>query len=226
MKKIAFAVIIIFFMAQYAHAAPCYGTKMPKKNKFFIGLESYSLFKRYLENNQGKVRSQQQFLDVSYGIFDWLSLDLKGGIGNIKQRPVDSSEVDYSFSFAGGYGLRFKFFDKNKIKLVFGFQHISVHPKHTYVSDVKNRAILDDWQTSLLASYEFKRITPYLGARWSRVDYIHWIGDNRKRIMSSMTRDIGLIYGFTIPITQKTWLNLEGSAFDSDALAVSINHSF
>lgn len=226
MLKLFSSLIFSLCLVSLSYAAPCYGTRLPEKNKLFVGFESYSLFKRYLEDSKGKLRSQQQFYTMSYGIFDWLSLDLKGGMGNIKQHPLGSDEVDYSMGFAGGYGLRLKFLDKNSWKMVFGFQHISVHPKKTHVADVKNKAVLDDWQTSLLASYSFKQVTPYLGTRWSRVDYIHWVGSDRKRTMSDFTKSIGLIYGFEIPLGKKFWAILEGSAFDSDALAVSINYSF
>lgn len=226
MKKIIFCFLSIVLFQSAANAAPCYGTKLPQKNKLFAMVESHSLFKRQLENSFGKMRSQQEFYGMSYGIFDWLSIDLKAGAGNIKQHPQDANEVDYSASFAGGYGLRLKFFDKDNFKAVLGFQHISVHPKHTYVNGVKNRAILDDWQWSILGSYSFKWLTPYLGTRWSRVDYIHWIGEDRKRHMSAGDREIGLIYGLDIPFTQKIWLNLEGSSFDSDAFSCSLNYSF
>jgi len=215
-----------FFIFDFSYAAPCYGTRLPEKKKFFASLESYSLFKRYLEDDYGKVRSQQQFYGMSYGVFNWLSIDLKAGGGNIKQHPVGSDEVDYSSSFAGGYGLRVKFLDKNKIKMVLGFQHISVHPKSTHLGDVKNKAILDDWQWSLLSSYDFKWVTPYLGTRWSRVDYIHWVGGERKRRMSDLSKSIGFIYGLDIPIGKKFWVNMEGSAFDSDAFAFSLNYGF
>jgi len=226
LRKVFIFMLFVFCLIRFSYAAPCYGTKMPEKHKLFASLESYSLFKRYLENSQGKMRSQQQFYGMSFGVFHWLSIDLKAGAGNIKQHPLGSDEVDYSTSFAGGYGLRLKFFEKDKIKAVLGFQHISVHPKSTHLGDVKNKAILDDWQWSLLASYSFKRLTPYLGTRWSRVDYIHWIGDNRKRTMSDFTKSVGFIYGMDVPITERFWLNIEGSAFDSDALACSINYSF
>lgn len=226
MRKIILALILIFCLVSISYAAPCYGTKMPGKNKFFASLESHSIFKRYLENEYGKLRSQQQFYGMSYGIFDWFCIDLKAGAGNIKQHPVGSDEVDYHTNFAGGYGLRLKFFEQKNIKMVFGFQHISVHLKSTHLGNVKNKAILDDWQTSLLASYSFKRITPYLGTRWSRIDYIHTVGDSKKRKMSDLTKSYGLICGFDIPITEKIWLNLEGSAFDSEAFNFSVNYSF
>jgi hypothetical protein len=199
---------------------------MPEKNKFFAGLQSHSIFKRYLEDDYGKLRSTQYFLLVSYGVFDWLSIDLKGGAGNIKQHPLGSDEIDYTSNFAGGYGFRLRFFDKNDYKMVFGFQHISVHPKSTHLGDVKNSAILDDWQVSLLVSRDFKRFTPYMGTRWSRVDYIHNVLGERKRRMSDLTKDMGVILGCDIPLTARTWINLEGQALDSEAAAVSLNFSF
>jgi hypothetical protein len=234
-KKITKVFFVLFLLyaigcalfANNAYAAPCYGTRMPDKFKFTCGFESYSLFKRYLRDTYGKVRSQQQFFNLSFGVLDWVSLDLKAGGGNIKQHPVGSDEIDYTSSFAGGYGLRLKFFDKDKIKGVFGFQHISVHPKSTHLGDIKNKAILDDWQFSLLGSYDFKIITPYIGMRWSRIDYIHKAADeSRKHIRSDATKCIGLIFGFDVPVTKAIWINLEGQFLDSDALAASINYKF
>lgn len=208
------------------YAAPCYGTTMPEQKEFFMGLQSYSLLNRYLEDEKGKVRSTQNFLLLSYGVFDWLAIDLKGGAGNIKQRPPDHSELDYPYGFDGGYGLRIKFFDKEKIKMVFGFQHISVHPKNIHVDNVKNKAVLDDWQVSLLVSAGFSKFTPYLGTRWSRIDYIHWVEDDRKRVMSESNKQIGLICGVDVPLTEKIWLNIEGQFLDSEAVAGSINYRF
>jgi hypothetical protein len=218
--------IFIFGFWILACAAPCYGTKMPQQKAFFIGAQTHAVFKRYLENEYGKLRSAQHFFLLSYGVFDWLSIDLKAGSGNIKQHPIGSDEVDYTSNFSGGYGLRWKIYERQNIKTVFGFQHISVHPRSTHLGNIKNKAILDDWQTSLLASYDFKKITPYLGTRWSRIDYIHLEADNRKRKMSDFTKDIGLIVGFDMPLNRQVWLNFEGQLFDSEAAAFSVNYSF
>lgn len=207
-------------------AAPCYGTRMPAQNEIFAGLQNYNIFNRDQENDLGRLRSSQSFLLISYGVFDWLSIDLKGGAGNIKQHPGDSDEVDYVSNFAGGYGYRLKLYDRDNTRIVFGFQHISVHPHSTHLGDVKHRGILDDWQYSLLFSKGFAKLTPYLGARWSRVDYIHWVGSTRKRVMSDLTKGTGLIIGCDIPIKDKTWLNLEGQFLDGESLAFSLNHSF
>lgn len=225
-KRILILIFGFWILSFNSYAAPCYGTKLPKKKQFFSGLQYYNMFNRYLEDDYGKIRSAQYFLLLSYGVFDWLSIDLKGGAGSIKQHPPTSAELSYANSFAGGYGFRLKFFDKHNLRMVFGFQHISVHPESVRAANVKNQAILDDWQASLLVSADFKKITPYLGTRWSRIDYIHKQGDTRKRKMSPAGKSIGFIYGIDLPLAEKIWLNLEGQAFDSDAFAVSLNYSF
>ncbi|MDP2941729.1 MAG: hypothetical protein Q8N85_05740 [Candidatus Omnitrophota bacterium] len=213
-------------MNSSCYAAPCIGTNLPKKNKFQAGLGSYSVFKRYLANQAGKLRSQQEFVLLSYGVFDWLSIDLKGGAGYIKQQPPGSAALYYRAFLGGGYGFRLKFYDRKNIRGVFGFQHISIHPKTVHINGVKHKAVSDDWQFSLLGSYNFKKVTPYLGTRWSRYDYIHWQNNSRKRQKSDLTRSVGLIYGCDLPLTEKIWANLEGSSFDSEALSVSLNYNF
>jgi hypothetical protein len=222
-----FIFLFAFFILRYpCYAAPCYGTKMPLKKGLFAGLQTHAIFKRYLENEFGKVRSLQHFFLLSYGVYDWLAIDLKAGAGYIKQRPVTSSEIDYSTNFAGGYGFRLKLYDKKDTRMVFGFQHISVHPKSVHLGTVKNKAILDDWQFSFLVSRDIFKVTPYLGTCWSRIDYIHWTGSDRKRIMSDLTKSTGLIFGLDIPVSKKVWVNLEGQFLDSEDCSFSLNYNF
>lgn len=226
MLKLALFIILNFCFIIPTYAAPCYGTKMPAKKKFVIGLQTHTIFKRYLKDEYGKLRSTQHFLLVSYGVYDWVSIDLKGGLGNIKQHPVGSDEVDYSSSFAGGYGFRLKLYDEEMTKIVFGFQHISVHAKKVHLGNVKNKAVLDDWQVCLLVSHEFSKIIPYLGTKWSRVDYIHWVDDNRNRKKSDLTKTLGFLLGIDIMPSEKFWFNIEGQLFDGQTLAFSINFNF
>lgn len=225
-KALTVFTILCFCFAPASSAAPCYGTKMPLKKGFFAGTQIYSVFKRNLEGDYGKLRSRQEFLLVSYGVFDWLAIDLEGGAGNIKQHSLRTDEVDYPSSFAGGYGFRLKLCDERDVKVVFGFQHISVHPHRVYLGQTKNTAVLDDWQFSLLASRDFFKATPYIGTRWSRIDYIHWIEEDRKRNMSDLTKAVGFILGLDLPVTEKTWINLEGQLFDAEAVVFSVNYKF
>jgi len=217
---------LLFGICHFTYAAPCYGTKLPLAKEAFWGVQAHTIFDRDLEDDAGSIRSAQYFLLLSYGVLDWFSIDLKGGAGNIKQHPIGSDEIDYNSNFAGGYGFRLKVYDKEKLKMVFGFQHISVHPKSTHLGMVKHKAILDDWQYSLLISKDIFKCTPYLGARWSRIDYIHWIENDRKRVMSDLTKGIGLIVGCDLPIAERVWFNIEGQFLDSEALAFSLNCNF
>jgi len=209
-------------------AAPSYGTNMLSQGQFMVGHETYSLFDRDLENSFGEVRSLQHFLLISYGVFDWLTIDLKGGAGYIKQNPQNSGELDYPSAFAGGYGFRVKLYENEALKLrvVGGFHHISVHPRSIMVNGNKHRSILDDWQVDLNFSKDVCGTTPYVGTKWSRVDYIHWLNGSRKRIMSDLTESVGVIAGIDIPLGEKTSLNIEGHFVDEEALSVAILYSF
>jgi hypothetical protein len=126
----------------------------------------------------------------------------------------------------GGYGFRLRLWEKEGLKAVFGFQHISIHPETVVVDNQKNKAVLDDWQFSLLVSYRFRLISPYLGTRWSRVDYIHWQDGTRNRVKSDRTKSVGLVFGCNLDLSKNIWLNAEGNFFDSEALAASLNYSF
>ncbi len=209
-----------------AYAAPAYGTRMPEKNRLAAGLQYYTLLHRDLEYDSGTLRSQQEFLLLSYGVTDWLSVDLKGGVGNIRQRPQDADTLRYPTFLGGGYGFRVRAFARGPFKAVCGFQHISIHPYSIDVGPFKHKAVLDDWQFSALGSYSLGRLTPYLGGRWSRADYIHWVDGVRNRVKSTAGKSLGLIAGMDIAVTPRVWLNLEAQAFDSTAFAASVNYAF
>jgi len=226
MRKVFLFVILIVCFTVTSHAAPCYGTKMPSPKEFFIGLQAHSVLKRQLEDEYGKLRSMQYFFLISYGVYDWLSIDLKGGAGNIKQRPETGEKIDYSTYLGGGYGFRIRFYNRKNSKMVFGFQHISIHPNTVLIGAAKHKAVLDDWQFSFLVSRDFRKFTPYLGAKWSRLDYIHWVDKNRKRVQSDLTKSIGFIAGVDLPLGDKVWLNFEGQLFDGEAVASSLNFKF
>jgi len=226
MRYFLLALTISILMTCNTYAAPCYGTTMPKQKEIDAGLQYYSIFKRYQEREAGKLRSGQEFVLFSYGVFDWLSIDAKGGAGFIKQHPLGRDEIDYPTFLGGGYGFRLRLYEKEKVKAVFGFQHISVHPYSIYAGGVKHKAVLDDWQVSALASYALGKFTPYLGTRWSRAGYIHWVDGQRDLVKSDLTKSWGLIAGLDIPLSSKMWVNIEGSWFDSDAAALSLNYRF
>jgi hypothetical protein len=198
---------------------------MPQRHEFFSGLEGYYI-QRGLEKDQGKVKSLQGFLLISYGLCDWFSLDLKVGSGDIERYDASRDNVDYRLRFDGGYGFRIRLFEKDKARLTGGFQHISVHPFTRKINSKKYKAVLDDWQGSVLASYNFSRFMPYTGIVVSRTDYINWIDNTRKRHMSDKDKPAGLVLGADFNITDKMWLNVETSFFNAKSLAFSLNARF
>ncbi|MBF0385076.1 MAG: hypothetical protein HQL27_04310 [Candidatus Omnitrophica bacterium] len=218
--------LFIFIASTKAFAAPAYGTKMPEKFKFFIGGQTHEVFERDLEGNNGEVKSTQHFLLLSFGLADWLSVDLKGGAGDIDQKVNNGLDLSYNTFVGGGYGFRIKVFEKDKLRSVVGFQHISIHPYTRNTGDTKHKGVLDDWQGSFLVSYDFEKITPYLGAKISRMDYIYWRDDIRNRVKSDTDKSIGAVAGFDLNLNDKTWLNVEGQFIDVKALSVSINYLF
>ena len=226
MRKVFLYFLICLCLPAFAYAAPCYGPRMPESKHFFLGLQSYSVFKRSMENDFGKIRSQQEFLLISYGILDWLSLDLKGGAGNITRTPDTGSELKYPAFVGGGYGFRIRLYDVDKTKLIFGFQHISIHPHTLSAGGAKHKSVLDNWQFSFLVSHDFSSITPYIGAAWSRMDDIHWTDTNRKLEKSDLGKSAGLVIGTDIPLRKDLWFNVEGRFFDETSVAASLNFAF
>jgi len=227
MKQICrLAILFVCCMSTHAAAAPAYGPHLPGRHQFQIGVQSYTVFERKLYRDQGEMRSQQQFMLVSLGLTDWLSLDLKGGSGDIEQKPDIGNTIKYETYVGGGYGFRIKWLDTEKTDAVVGFQHISIHPITQSINGFKHKSVLDDWNWSLLVGHRIGMLEPYAGVRWSRMDYIHWVDHDRKRVKSDLDRSIGGILGFNLFLQDDLWVNVEGNAFDTEALAAGINFQF
>jgi hypothetical protein len=231
MKKL----VVIFagaglLVSTVAQAAPAYGTKMPKAKQAFWGLQHYSIKRRDLNNENGAIRSQQNFLLLSYGLTDWFSLDLKYTIYSVfTHKGLDGGTLEKYGQpgfWGGGYGFRIRLLEKGPWKMVTGFQHISTHPQTLKENGVKYNGILDDWGGSTLVSYDLKKVTPYIGLAYSTLDYIRRVNNDCDRINSDKHRYAGLVVGVDIPVTKRTWVNLETDWRDGGAGAVSINMSF
>ncbi len=227
MYRMMCALLVLVLICPTASAAPAYGTKMPKQKEFFSGIQHYEIMDRHLKNDQGDMRSRQEHVLLSYGVTDWLSLDLKASMGTIEHKAASGDRIKYKDPvWGGGYGFRIRLYEGGPVKIVTGFQHISIHPKTREISGVEHNAILDDWQGSALISYDLKKCTPYTGVRYGVTDYIHRQGVERKRISPSGSRRTDMILGVDIPLGEKVWVNLEGAAGTGSAVATSLNFRF
>jgi hypothetical protein len=128
--------------------------------------------------------------------------------------------------WGGGYGFRVRLYENGPVKIVSGFQHISIHPKTVKSNGQKNNAILDDWQGSALVSYDLKKFTPYTGVRYGSTDYLHRLNNDANRVYMDEDRRVDAVLGVDVPLNEKVWVNVEGAFGAGEALATSVNFSF
>jgi len=223
-RVVFFIVGFVLVSLRLSMASPAYGTKMPVKKEVFLGLQHCYLKDLNLDNSAGSVRSHQNYFTLSYGLLDWLSLDLKASLYSSFRHDPDAGErMEYNNPiWGGGYGFRIKAYESGPVKAVVGFQHFSIHPKTVKANGEKNNGILEDWQGSALVSYTLKYFTPYIGARYMLTDYIHSRNDERKMIKSDQGRRVGLITGMDIPLTRRVWVNIESAWQDGKSVAAGI----
>ena len=97
--------IVIFFLAgtSLLKAAPSNGTLLPAMGKVEVGYEYNAMFRRDLARSYGVLKTQDHFFIASVGVFDWLTLDGKIGLGNVTQNGgTHLPKLEYRGGFAGG----------------------------------------------------------------------------------------------------------------------------
>jgi hypothetical protein len=226
MRRAAVFLLLVSWQVHAVLAAPCYGTDMPDKYKSIIGLQEDVMDRKPLKADYGQLDSRQHFFLWTYAFTDWFCFDGKIGMGDVKHYSPYQDNLYYKKGFSGGYGFRIKVYDEGKNRLVFGFQHISVHPFEVKIDDVRHKAILDDWQFSFLASHDFSMITPYAGIKAERADYIRWIGKAGARNRGDMDKSLSLVTGADFPINKKVSLNLEGQFFNGKSGSAAVKYKF
>lgn len=221
-------IILTILIARQSFSAPCYGTDMPGRKEWYKGLEANVVFERKLDEPNGEIEGSQYFINLSYGLKSWFSLDGKLGLGDFTHRPDNSYKIDYDTNFAGGYGFRIRAFQQERfnLKAVLGFQHISVHPGAENVNNEKNEAILDDWQFSGLISKGFGFLTPYIGGKFSRSYLIHKVNEGEIKRRKSDEPFLGIVLGTDISIRGDWKINLEGRLIDETAFSLGLGKIF
>lgn len=227
-KRTVYGIITVLLLTTYSlYAAPTYGTKMPYKGKYATGYQNNHIFKHDLGNSYGNIKSDQHFYDISYGVYDWLTVDGKIGFGNLREKGGVHPKVEHNYGFAGGYGFRLRLLDdaKNKVQVVTGFQHISVHPADRNLNGDKRHAIYDDWQVSLLSSKDIGTITPFAGAKLSLGNLIQKTNDiDRKNRPPQYYA--GVVLGCNIKLAKDIYASVEGHFIDETSLSSGIYYMF
>lgn len=230
MKKTAIffiiTLVVIFVTSCYAQAAPVYGGNMPENRHWDVGFQTNHVLYHKMKAPQGKMKNNDYFLLLSYGINEWLCFDGKIGLGDVTHKPDDVSRAEYDLNFAGGYGFRARLYNNEakSEKLILGLQHISVHPEQAYIGGVKNQVIFDEWQASLLYAKKINNYYPYLGTKLSRGDLIRRVDVARKR--RHPAQNFGIFFGTDYYLSSALRLNLEARFIDEQALSIAVIKSY
>ena len=225
--KIYVLIVAILFTACSIFAAPTDGTNIPYKGKYITGYQNNSIFKHDLGETYGNVRSFQNYYTLSYGVFDWLTLDGKIGFGNVREKGGNRPEIQHNYGFAGGYGFRLRVMDDavNKVRVVTGFQHTSTHPADRNLDGNKHMAIYEDWQLSLVSSKDIGMITPFAGAKISYGNLIQKTNDIDRKNRPPKYYG-GVILGCDVKLTKNTYLSVEGHFIDETSLSAGAYYKF
>ncbi|MFH1847709.1 MAG: hypothetical protein ABH825_00650 [Candidatus Omnitrophota bacterium] len=199
---------------------------MPKKGQWYMGLESNVVLERDMRKGLEDAKSAQYFYNASFGLYDWLSFDGKAGLGDLEFGTADMGTLDYDPGFAGGYGLRFKLYDdqKDSIKAILGFHHISDHPPSERINDVSYAAVYDEWQMSFLVSKRIRAFQPYLGAKASQLFVIRRDSLQSDWSWNGSDDHFGVVAGSSINLNSRWFINLEGRLIDENAFSVAISY--
>ena len=227
-KYLIYFIIIIFLLYSFkTYASPTYGTNMPHKGKYATGYQSNIIFKHDLSDSYGNVRSIQHFYELSYGVYDWLTVDGKIGIGNLRAKGGVHPKVEHNYGFAGGYGFRLRVLDDagNKIRVMTGFQHISVHPPSRNLNGDKREEIYEDWQASLLSSKDIGIFTPFAGAKISYGNLIQKT-NNIDRKNRPPAYYAGAVIGCNVKISKDLYISVESHFIDEVSLSTGIYYTF
>ena len=221
-------VAIIVGLMESLWAAPSNGTRFPPKGKVEAGYEYNVMFQRPLCRSFGDLKTQDHFGTLSIGIFDWLSLDGKAGLGDVSEKSGKLPSLEYNTGFAGGYGFRVRVFEDKRLGLrgIIGGQHICVHPEPRSLDNEKYKSILDDWQGSAIIAKDFKSATLYTGISGSDCQVINKVNDGKKKRISSDSY-IGLITGVELYLfDRKARFSVEGRFFSETGLTTSASWLF
>lgn len=225
--KIYGLIIVALFITHSLFAAPTDGTNIPYKGKYITGYQNNSIFKHDLANSYGNVRSFQNYYTLSYGVFDWLTLDGKIGFGNVREKGGIHPTVEHNYGFAGGYGFRLRVMDDaaNRVRVVTGFQHTSTHPANRNLNSDKRMAIYEDWQLSLVSSKDVGIVTPFAGAKVSYGNLIQKTNDiDRKNRPPKYYA--GAVIGCDVRLTKNTYISVEGHFIDETSLSAGAYYKF
>ena len=227
MGRIIFIAVLILAVSPInAVAIPSEGNFLPALRKTIWGFQFNKIFLRDFNKIEGEGMTKQYFLKASYALTERFFLDGKIGLGSIKFKRNDGTDLDFSSGFAGGYGLRYLVYQNNRKgwKSIFGFQHVSCHPFKDMVNDVNHRIIWDEWQSTWLFIKEWKKAALYFGPQYNLAQLKYKVDENRRRLKAEDSW--GLLFGGNYRFMKKASISAEIRVLDEWAINTGICYKF
>jgi hypothetical protein len=224
-RMIYFVLLEVILFSCCAYATPIKGPYFLRQGNMEMGTESNIIYRRDIEDITTKIKSNQYFYCIAYGLFDWLNIEAKFGTGDIANDQHTDQKFYYNYNWGGGYGVRLKVYENNKFKIISGVHHISIHPDPNKNTDgLTHRAILDETQFDASFALKGERLSPYLGGKVSFARLIRRIDGERATLKQE--ENYGIILGFDYMLKDNLRFNLESRFIDEYAVTCGLNYIF
>ena len=225
-RSVFLSFLILLGICNTGFAIPAEGTFLPSVNKSIWGVQFNHISARDFNKVEGIGSTTQYFVKISYGLTERLFIDGKVGLGNVGFDRNDDVKLNFPTGFAGGYGFRYLLHDNSeeKMKVLFGFQHISCHPLKDTINNLKHRIIWDEWQETLLFLKTWSKTTVYAGPQYSAVQLKYKTDDFRRRLKGE---DVwGAVLGLDYYCNERTAINTEIRLFNEWAFNIGMSCKF
>jgi len=225
-RKILFAGLMLFLFCRPVQAIPSEGNSFPALHSTIWGIQLNNIFLRDFNKVEGKGSTTQYFIKASYGLKPWLFIDGKVGSGNIQFKTKNGPDLDFKTNFAGGYGFRILLYEdkRQKIKSVFGFQHISCHPFKETVNQSIYRVIWDEWQGAWLFIKQCNKTAIYAGPQYSEAQLKYKVDGFRRRLKAEDRW--GVLFGAFYRLGENLNINAEVRLIDETAVNAGVYYKF
>jgi len=206
-----------------------------KKRQWAMGAGGGALLARKMKGD-ADVAVYQLGHFRGYGLTDWLSIYGKIGGASIKvddpsiKRPTDSSTTHrFGLNVLSSVQLKGRIWQNAKQDWEWdgSVQYVDIRKRHTN----RNEGRWHDWQFATSVAKSFGKLKPYLGVKYSMVNFTFKVRDQGTLIQQGKYKEdgpVGLFFGTDCYLGEEedVVVNVESAYLDGAEVTVSVAHTF
>jgi len=243
------SIFLLSFLVLYSPAYPTSigGAATNGKGKFSIGIEtsmsnrdlSFSKANWDISGYKGKVKVKMENFDqtmvkASYGLFDNFDVYAKLGISRFETKlnysgiETGKGIYDGNSGLIYGFGAKATHQLKNNLFVGVDLQYLSARNKWSPKGDFQgegNNATIKELQVAPYIYCKIKKITPYIGIKYSNLSVKTKWADGKYEKYSAAD-NVGIFLGADYKLTESWALNLEGRFVDETAMSMAATYKF